>query len=171
MVRPPPSRETAIIQRVPVHASSFFDSSPARSGRGMLGERDLDLAGLEADEADDALQSMLELQLAMLAGERHDIGEGIEPGGRRGARRRLRPGGGRGTGNGAGGAEAGTAAIAGDDEEAGAGPDSRCGTAVAAERAQRLVGGRQVGGVGEADDDHVGGGKRARRLRASRRCP
>ena len=129
------------------------------------------LAGLEADEADDGLQIVLELQLAMLAGERHDIGEGIEP--RRSARRAAPAAAGRRPG-------ARATAPAAPMRARRPSPDGdgrpapgriRAAAAVAAERAQRLVGRRQVGGVGEAHDDHVGGGERARRPRASPRCP
>ena len=76
----------------PARAGPFLEllrQFAGKAGRGMLGERDLDPARLEADDAHAGLELVLQLQLAIAAGERHHIGEGSRPA-RVGAALRLR---------------------------------------------------------------------------------
>ena len=168
------SRATATIQRRPVHSSSLRDSSPARPAAASSVQRELDLAVLEADDADRVLERMLQLEVALLAGKRDEIGEACRAAAvgcgagaatarpRRGARRAAAP-------PPAGGKARPPSPPVGRDD--GAGAARARGRRAVAERAQRLVGRRQVGGVGEADEHHVGGGERLRRLAWPPRCP
>ena len=179
MVGAPASRATATIQRRPVHSSSFRDSSPA-SPEGASSVSAISIRpGSKRTDADGVLQRVLQLELALLAGERDQVLErsssddraracgavagGID--GPLGRRARMRA------------AAAGNASRRGRDDRA---ARRRCRWTTARRRGrravsfstrQRLVRRRQVGGVGEADEHHVGGGERARRGLGSPRCP
>ena len=128
-------------------------------GRGVLGQRDLDPSGLEADDANEMLEGMLQLELAPGDGEGYHVLEPLDLLRRLGARPLARPGHGsrlpparrRRRQDGRGHCPSRPVAATGL-------PGRRRHHR---ERPHRLVGRRQVGGVRDADEHHVGGGERA----------
>ena len=83
MVGSPPSRATAIIQRSPVHSSSFFDSAPAKPG-GASSVSAISMRPRSKRTRRTAVSSAcFSFRSRFVAGKRDDVGEGIEAGRRR----------------------------------------------------------------------------------------